>query len=131
MNSEEFLLIAEDEFARVPDKFRDRIKNLILAVDDCPDDELRRQEGLAEEETLLGFYKGIPMSERGHFYGVGETMPDTIILFRLPILEAAEAEGKEVREVIKDTLWHEIAHYFGFKENEVHEREHDGTNRFS
>jgi predicted Zn-dependent protease with MMP-like domain len=51
------------------------------------------------------------------------TMPDTITLYKLPILRAAEEDGKPVAEVVAETIWHEFAHHFGMDEHEVRERE--------
>ncbi|MEK7155617.1 MAG: metallopeptidase family protein, partial [Patescibacteria group bacterium] len=105
---------------RLPERVRLKIKNVALLIDDEPSDEVRKIEGLGEDETLLGYYQGIPLSERGEMYGVGATMPDTITLYRLPILEVAEQDGLDVRDVVADTIWHEFAHHFGIDEDGVH-----------
>lgn len=134
MTEEEFIQIAEEEWTRVPERFRSAVKNVALLVEDEPSEEVREAEGLAEGETLLGLYQGIPNTERGSEYGVGGTMPDTITLYRLPLIEEAEAMDREFREamriVIRETIWHELAHYFGFPEEPINEREGEGTNQF-
>jgi len=134
MNEREFAQIAEDEWRRIPEKFSAKVKNLALLVEDEPDEEVHREEGLEGEETLLGLYRGIPLTERGSEYGVGMTLPDTITLYRLPILEEAREMDREFRQavriVIRETIWHEVGHYFGFGEHAVNEREEEGTNRF-
>ncbi|MBI4121197.1 MAG: metallopeptidase family protein [Parcubacteria group bacterium] len=115
----------------LPPRFRDRIKNVAVLVEDEPSSEVRKEEGLGHDETLLGYYRGIPATERGEGYGVGPTLPDTITLYQKPIEEAAaELAGGEdslfesrVRDVIFDTVWHEFAHYFGMNEDEVATRE--------
>jgi predicted Zn-dependent protease with MMP-like domain len=66
-------------------------------------------------------------------YGVGMTLPDTITLYRLPILDAAHEEAGEnasdalyaemVRKIVTETVWHEFAHHFGMDEEEVRSRE--------
>jgi len=69
---------------------------------------------------------------RGGEYGIGMTMPDTITLYRLPLLEEADALGggeEGLRRAVRETIWHEVAHYFGFDERAVNAREEDGTNR--
>lgn len=128
MRREEFEQMAEEGFLRLPEWVQAKIKNVALLVEDEPSEEVRKREGLKEDETLLGYYQGIPLSERGEMYGVGITMPDTITLYIKPILEAAEEDGKEVRDVIAETIWHEYAHHFGMNENEVQarEKERDG-----
>ncbi|MDP2158503.1 MAG: metallopeptidase family protein, partial [Nitrospirota bacterium] len=97
-------------------------------------EEVHALEQLQEGETLLGLYQGIPLTERGSEYGMGMTLPDTITLYRLPILEEARDMDRSfldaVRIVVRETLWHEVGHYFGMEEHEAHEREEEGTNRF-
>lgn len=123
MNLEEFEKLVQEGFLLIPEKFRERIKNVALLVEDEPSGEVRRQEGLSEHETLLGLYQGIPATVRGDSYGIGPTIPDTITLFKLPIEEAADNIPEEVRKVVAETIWHEYAHYFGMDESEVRFRE--------
>ena len=123
MDREGFEKLAQEGFLLIPEKFRERIHNVALLVEDEPSEEVRIQEGLASGETLLGLYQGIPATSRGDSYGVGETLPDTITLFKVPIEEAAREDGEDVRTIIAETIWHEYAHYFGMDEDEVRFRE--------
>ena len=121
-----FEQIVAEEFPRaVPEKFRARIKNLAVLVEWEPDLDTRHAEGLSDNETLLGLYRGVPNTARGVEYGVGPTLPDTITLFQGPIEEAAGDDPGRIREVIRETIWHEVAHYFGMDEGEVRKREKD------
>lgn len=134
MSEREFAQIAEEEWKRVPDRFRAHIENLALLIEDEPSDDVRKEEGLEEGETLLGLYRGIPLIHRGSEYGIGMTLPDTITLYRLPIIEEAEEMDRAFRDairiVIRETIWHEVAHYFGFDEESVGRREEEGTNEY-
>ncbi len=134
MNREEFEKLVQEGFLLIPEKFRERIQNVALLVEDEPSEEVRRQEGLSEHETLFGLYQGIPATVRGDAYGIGPTVPDTITLFKLPIEEAAllrpglregtaVGSSEAVRKVVAETIWHEFAHYFGMDEDEVRFRE--------
>ncbi len=123
MQRKEFEKLVAEGFERLPQWVREKIKNVALLIEDEPSQEDRRAEGLEKDETLLGLYKGIPLSARGDMYGVGMTMPDTITLFQKPIEEAAVEDGKDVRDVVAETIWHEFAHHFGMDEHEVRERE--------
>lgn len=123
MSHEEFEKLAEEGFLLIPEKFRARIRNVALLIEDEPSKEVRQREGLSEDETLLGLYQGIPATARGDSYGVGPTLPDTITLFQLPIEEAAMEDQEDIRVVIAETIWHEYAHYFGMDEDEVRFRE--------
>ena len=128
METADFEKLVDEGYEKLPQWVRDKIKNVALLVEDEPSGEDRKAEGLADDETLLGLYKGIPLSERGEQYGVGATMPDTITLYQKPIEQAAEEDGMEVAQVVTDTIWHEFAHHFGMEEGEVRarERQRDG-----
>ncbi len=139
ISKEAFEKIAAQAWNQVPEKFLGHIENVALLIEDEPSKEVRTQENLGPHETLLGLYHGIPESARGEGYGVGVTLPDTITLYRLPILDEAEeflAQGRSksfpeaVEEAVRETLWHEIGHYFGLEEGQIRVREHRGTNRF-
>lgn len=138
MDEREFSLIAQEEWEQMPERFQSAVTNVALLVEDEPNDEVRKAEGLVGEETLLGIYQGIPLTQRGSDYGVGGILPDTITLYRLPILDEAEELTdtdtsdfpKMVRKVIRETIWHEVGHYFGLEEEPINRREGEGTNRF-
>lgn len=115
-------MVAEG-YERLPEWVRKKISNVAILVEDLPSEETRKEEGLEDDETLLGLYRGVPLTARGDMYGVGATLPDTITLFKLPILEAAEQDAMDVQDVVAETIWHEFAHHFGMDEHEVRERE--------
>lgn len=119
-----------EEFANVPEKWKSRLSNLAVLVEDEPSAADRKDNRLQANQTLLGLYRGVPATKRGGYYGVGGTLPDTITLYRLPILEEAGTDESSIRGLIRDTLWHEIAHHFGFDEGAVGEREENGTNKY-
>jgi len=135
MSEQEFEQIAVAEWNRIPERFKRNVENVALLIEDDVDEEIRTLEGLEQGETLLGLYRGIPLTERGSEYGVGMTLPDTITLYRLPILEEAEEMDRAFRDavriVVRETIWHEVGHYFGLPEQGVHEREEEGTNQFN
>lgn len=116
---EEFEKLAGEGFDRLPEWVQTKISNVAVLIEDEPSEEDRQLQGLTEDETLLGLYKGIPLTDRGVHYGEGFVMPDTITLYRFPILDAAETDGIDVRDVVADTIWHEFAHHFGIDEEGV------------
>lgn len=123
MERKDFEQLVKAGLAAIPERFRKRLKNVAFLVEDEPSEEVRRREGLLGDETLLGYYAGIPLNQRGEFYGVGPTMPDTITIFQKPVEEEAEESCESVRKVAADTVWHEVAHYLGLDEEEVQRRE--------
>ena len=138
MTEEEFMALALAEWEAVPEHLRAGVRNVALLMENEPDEETREAEGLWGEETLLGLYRGIPQTARGSDYGVGGTLPDTITLYRIPILAEARdltdtdtsAFRNNVAKVVRETLWHEIGHYMGYDEAPINRREDEGTNRF-
>jgi predicted Zn-dependent protease with MMP-like domain len=117
--------LIEAGIKNIPEKFRDKIENVAVLLEEEPSVEVRKREGLGENETLLGLYQGVPVSVRGEGYGVGETLPDTITLYKRPILMEAEETDGDVGRVVTETIWHEFGHYFGLDEDEVQHREHE------
>lgn len=126
MSRTDFDTLVAEGFTRLPEHIRAKIKNVALLVEDEPTDDDLLENGLdPETETLLGLYRGIPLTARGDNYGLGVTMPDTITLYRYPIEDAAFDDGMDIRDVIAETIWHEYAHHFGMNEEEVRMREHE------
>ncbi|MEW6034945.1 MAG: metallopeptidase family protein, partial [Chloroflexota bacterium] len=99
--------------AELPQEFRDRLENVAIVVQDWP---TRRQlTGMRKSSRfeLLGLYQGVPHTARGENYNLA--LPDTITLFRRSILARCRSV-EEVRQAVRDTLRHEIAHHFGSSE---------------
>lgn len=123
ISKEAFEQLVLEAFERIPEKFRAKVDNVALTIEEDLSHEDRAREGLDESDTLLGLYVGIPASERGDHYGEGETLPDVIKIYRQPVIEVARKEGKTVSRVVDETVRHEIAHYFGMDELEARSRE--------
>lgn len=123
MEKAEFEELVREGYEKLPEWVREKIKNVALLIEDEPSMEVRKSEGITDNETLLGLYQGIPLSVRGENYGVGPIMPDTITLYKRPIEKAAEEDGIPVAQVVADTIWHEFAHHFGIDEEDVRNRE--------
>jgi len=112
----EFESVVAQVMDGLPDRLRHRIANVHIAVADAPSAEQRRSMGLARGEALMGLYEGVPLTERGSAYGMVE--PDRITVFRRPILDAC-TDLEEVREEIRRTVLHELAHYFGIDDDRL------------
>lgn len=139
MNERDFETIAAEEFSNVPERFKAHILNVALLVEDAPSDYTRKEEKLTDVQTLLGLYRGVPLSLRGSGYGVGDTLPDTITLYRDPIIMQAHEYlcahesctlSESIRIAVRETLWHEIGHALGLNEETVDMREVQGTNHY-
>jgi len=117
MQRAEFEKLVARQWRRVPEAFRDKVSNLSLQVEDWADGETLASVGFEHPEELLGFYSGWPLPERGHDYG--SCLPDVITLYQRAIEEEARISDDPLEQVIRETLVHELAHYFGFSEEEM------------
>ena len=97
------------ELDELPDDMVDGLDNVVFVTEDRPDDG---------SLDLLGLYDGVALTERGT-YGFGE-LPDRIVLYREPHLAAVDTED-ELRDEIHVTLVHEIAHFYGIDDDQLHE----------
>ena len=128
MDDKRFEQLVSEGIDAIPERFLKQLKNVAIVIADEPTKEQLRQNGVPRGETLLGLYEGIPLVERGDIYGVGAVLPDRITVFKIPTLEAAGEDEQKIREIVKDTVWHEIGHYFGWGDDELYEREDEGKN---
>jgi predicted Zn-dependent protease with MMP-like domain len=103
----------------IPRESLEKLTNVVFKVEKEPSPKILRENGVPDGWTLFGLYHGIPRTERGDMYGVGETLPDTITIFQGPIEDEAEGDSDLVRQLVYETVLHEVAHYFGMDEAEV------------
>ena len=102
---------------RLPRSFREQLLNVEFVVEERPSIELLRAEGLdPRHDTLYGIYQGIPLPDRSSLDP--PLLPDKITIFAEPLLEDFP-DPEELREEIRLTVLHEIAHYFGMDEEEI------------
>ncbi len=118
METEEFEKTVQEVFDRLPAPFREAIDNVHIVVEDRPSGETGRRVGYRPGTLLLGLYEGIPLTKRGTSYGMYAVVPDKITLYRENIRAVAPGR-EEMRGVIRDTLIHEIGHYFGMNERQI------------
>ncbi len=109
------------EVARVLDKlpkqFRKQLHNVEVVIEERPGEELFLDAGLDPEyDTLYGLYQGVPLPDRSSLYP--PILPDKITIFSEPLLRDFP-DPDELREQIRITVLHEIAHYFGFDDDEI------------
>jgi predicted Zn-dependent protease with MMP-like domain len=119
--------VSEDDFQRLinealeelPGEHVRNIKNVAILYQELPTPEQRTQLALRHDQTLLGLYEGVPLSQR---QGGTRVLPDKITLFKLPLESRADTLAA-LKEDIRHTLWHEIAHYYGLDHDKIHELE--------
>lgn len=108
VSEEQFEALVSDELDRLPEDMINGLDNVVFVIEDLPEDG---------SMDLLGLYDGLAVTDRGN-YGFGE-LPDRIILFRLPLV-AACSTMTQLKDEIHITLVHEIAHYYGIDDEELH-----------
>ncbi len=116
MNREAFERSVAAALDELPDALRREIANVAIVVEEWPDDETLDMAGVDDPAELLGFYYGIPLTERTSSYGM--VLPDKISLFRQPISMTCRTD-REIEAAIRNTLRHEIAHYFGIDDDRL------------
>lgn len=114
-----FQAFIDKAFDSLPELHRDNVKNVAIVTADLPSPEQRVRLELRHDQTLLGLYEGVPLTQR---QGRDTQVPDVITLFRLP-LQAMSHDEPSLYENIRHTLWHEIAHYYGLDHDKIHELE--------
>lgn len=113
---ENFEQLVAEVIAELPKRLRSTVRNLGVIVEEEPSDDLLLELGHDPSEHLLGLYMGVPLPERT--FGEEPYLPDQILIFRKP-LERMCQNRQELREQIRITVIHELAHYFGFDEDHL------------
>jgi predicted Zn-dependent protease with MMP-like domain len=103
-------------WARIPSRFRRRLKNVALIVEREPSAAQLAAGHVRHGGTLLGLYEGRPMTHRSVFEPFA--MPDRITIFQGPH-ERLAVNSEHLQNMVDDTVWHEVAHYFGMDERQV------------
>ncbi len=122
LSRDDFEKLVSKALKELPKKFRDRLENIVVVVEDDPPREILRQLGVKYPHHLLGLYQGVPLKHRGVRYG--NVLPDQIVIYQRPIEALARSRGELLRQ-IRRTLMHEIGHYFGLAESNLREIEGD------
>jgi len=99
----------------LPPALRERIDNLDIGVEETASGADAR---LAGAGTLLGLYRGVPLTARTSGYGL--TLPDRIVIFQRPLEQLATDEA-HLRALVRRTVLHEIAHHFGIGDARLRE----------
>jgi len=119
MDHKEFEKIVKEGIKAIPKRFLEKLDNIDIVIEDEPSSWQLRKLKTRKSFLIFGLYEGVPKTKRGSY---GMVLPDKITIFKKPIEKIAQTE-KEIREIVKNTIWHEIAHHFGFSEEGVRRAE--------
>jgi len=104
-----FEKLVKEALLEIPEHIREKMDNVAIVV-----------EKGSPRGSLLGLYQGVPQNSWGR--GFGMRLPDKITIFQAP-LERMARSREELKEIVKNVVWHEAAHHFGFGEKSVRELE--------
>lgn len=109
MTATEFDALVERGIAKLPGEFRRKLTNVVFVVEKEP-----------PQPDLLGLYQGRPLTQRSVMEPF--SMPDTITIYQGTHERMAQDE-EHLEKIVAETVWHEVAHYFGLNEGEVRRAE--------
>lgn len=101
----------------IPEQYQEKLKNVLFKTEDEPTLEQRSKLGLRKCDALFGLYEGVSLTRRGG--AVHSIVPDVITIFRLPMMNIYQDE-QMLKKQIFETVWHEVAHYFGLDHEQIH-----------
>ncbi len=116
----EFERLVDRALRKLPRRFKEKVENVAVVVEDWADDDTLAEMDIEPPDTLYGLYRGIDITRRDSSYG--NVLPDTITIYQGPIEEDCETLD-EIVEVVRDTVMHELGHYFGLDDEQLHEIE--------
>lgn len=115
-----FEKIVKEGIRAIPENFLRKLDNVAIVIETEPTPAQKKKLNIHFNWTLLGLYEGVPRTKRGMNYSA--VLPDKITIFQRPI-EAAARDEEDLKEIVKNTVWHEIAHHFGMNEARVRQAE--------
>lgn len=117
MQRKDFESAVAEALDNLPIEFAELMSNVTIQVQETPDAETIASLDLDPRfHTLFGLYTGVPLDQRGGWYG--NVLPDVIVLYRQPLLQACKGRKRLIHQ-IQLTLLHEIGHHFGLSEEEM------------
>jgi predicted Zn-dependent protease with MMP-like domain len=121
---EDIVELAEQAFSAIPKELRDLVRGAAIVVEEVADEETAQAVGLESPWALTGLYRGTPLTHKSVLDVPAE--PDSITLYREPILLEWIETGEDLFRLVRNVLIHEIAHHFGFSDDDIERLERDG-----
>lgn len=120
---EDILELAEQAFAAIPQELRELVRGAAIVVEEVADEETTAELGFESPWALTGLYRGTPLTQKSVMDAPME--PDTITLYREPILLEWVETSEDLFRLVRNVLIHEIAHHFGFSDDDIERLEGD------
>ena len=117
--------IADEAFKRLPRRFRDLCKDVVIRVEDFPTDEVLDALDAESPFDLLGLYHGVDMARQSVMDPAA--MPEMVFLYRRPILDYWAEHEDTLGQIVTHVLVHEIGHHFGLSDADMHRIEEEAA----
>lgn len=112
-----FELLVKEALDSIPLEFQAKMDNVLIQVQSEPDEAVLKREGVKEGHVLLGLYEGVPLTA-WHRLGA-TTLPERITIYQRTIEDYCEQNPERIREQVRKTVLHEVAHHFGMGHEEM------------
>jgi predicted Zn-dependent protease with MMP-like domain len=104
-------------YASLPEQLAGFVRNVVIRIEEFPDDETQQELDLESPFDLLGLYRGVALTEQS----IGDVRSDVdmIYIYRRPILDYWCDTGEDLTDIVRHVLIHEIGHHFGFSDDDM------------
>lgn len=109
--------LAREALDILPEDLRRFTTEVVVHVEDFPDNDVCAEMDLESPFDILGLYQGVSLAEKR--IDDSGAMPDMVFLYRRPILDYWCETGEDLRHVVRHVLIHEIGHHFGFSDDDM------------
>jgi predicted Zn-dependent protease with MMP-like domain len=109
--------IGREALKTIPPELSRFVRDLVIRVDEFPDEETEEAMGLESPFDLLGLYRGVALNRRSVLDTARNV--DMIFLYRRPLLDYWSETGEDLVELVRHVLVHEIGHHFGLSDEDM------------
>ena len=109
--------LARRAFELIPEELRHHVGDVVIRIDEFPDEQTCRDMELESEFDLLGLYQGVSLDQKDAAGSRQEV--DMIFLYRRPLLDYWCETGEELGHLVRHVLIHEIGHHFGLSDDDM------------
>ena len=117
-SADEIEEIAREALKALPAPFAESLGDVVLLVEEFADEATLESMGIEDPFDLSGLYEGVPLTEQS--VSQSGTLPETIRLFRRPILDEWAGCDDTLEHLVAHVLVHEVGHHFGLSDDDMH-----------
>jgi len=110
-------ILAREALGTIPAALAGHVRDVVMRVDDFPDEEVEEEMELETPFDILGLYRGVALPNKSTGASAGDV--DMIFLYRRPILDYWCETGEDLYDIVRHVLIHEIGHHFGFSDDDM------------